>query len=85
MILLRMPGKNLFLELNPKMVLANQIAGFLNVNISKTIEGIKLIFFGSIKVSNWWCKWCNFTWDGHAQSMHKEAMEILRSHKLKQV
>ena len=52
MILLRMPGKNLFLELNPKMVLANQIAGFLNVNISKTIEGIKLIFFGSIKVSN---------------------------------
>ena len=30
-------GKNLVLELNAKMLLANQIGGFLNLNISKTI------------------------------------------------
>ena len=40
-----MSGKNLVLELNAKMLLANQIAGVLNFNISKTIGGIKLIFF----------------------------------------
>ena len=39
-----MSGKNLVLELNAKMVLANQIAGFLNVNISKTIVDVKPIF-----------------------------------------
>ena len=39
-----MSGKNQVLELNAKMLLANQIAGFLNFNISKTIGGIKLIF-----------------------------------------
>ena len=39
-----MSGKNLVLELNAKMLSANQIAGFLNFNISKTIGGIKLIF-----------------------------------------
>ena len=35
-----MSGKNLVLELNAKTFLANQIAGFLNINISKTIGGI---------------------------------------------
>ena len=39
-----MSGKNLVLELNVKMISANQIAGFLNFNISKTIRRIKLIF-----------------------------------------
>ena len=39
-----MSGKNLVLELNVKMISANQIAGFLNFNISKTIRHIKLIF-----------------------------------------
>ena len=39
-----MSGKNLVLELNAKIVSANQIAGFLNFNISKTIGDIKLIF-----------------------------------------
>ena len=39
-----MSGKNLALELNAKMLLANQIAGFLIFNISKTIRGIKLTF-----------------------------------------
>ena len=39
-----MSGKNLVLKLNGKMLSANQIAGFLNFNISKTIEGITLIF-----------------------------------------
>ena len=39
-----MSGKNLVLELNAKMLLANQISGFLNFKISKTIGGIKWIF-----------------------------------------
>ena len=39
-----MSGKTLVLQLNAKMLSANQIAGFLNFNISKTIGGIKLIF-----------------------------------------
>ena len=42
-------------ELNAKMLLANQIAGFLNFNISKTIGGIKLIFtyrYISVKATN---------------------------------
>ena len=36
--------KNLVLELNAKMLSANQIVGFLNFNISKTTEGTDLIF-----------------------------------------
>ena len=39
-----MSGKNLVFELNAKMLSANQIAGFLNFDISKTIGSIKLIF-----------------------------------------
>ena len=39
-----MTGENLVLELDAKMLFANQIVGFLNFNISKTIRGIKLIF-----------------------------------------
>ena len=39
-----MSGKNLVFELNAEMLSANQIAGFLNFNIPKTIGGIKLIF-----------------------------------------
>ena len=38
-----MPEKNLVLELNVKMLLAMQIAGFLNFNFSKLIGGITLI------------------------------------------
>ena len=48
-------GENLVLELNAKMLLANQIAGFLNFNISETVGGIKLIFackYISIKATN---------------------------------
>ena len=46
MILLkpRMSGKNLVLELNAKILSANQIAGFLNFKISKTTGILKLIF-----------------------------------------
>ena len=36
-----MSVKNLVLKLNSKIFSANQIAGFLNFNISKTIGGIK--------------------------------------------
>ena len=38
-----MSGKNLVLDLNAKMLSPNQIVGFLNFKISKTIGGIKLI------------------------------------------
>ena len=31
-------------QVNAKMFSANQIAGFLNFNVSKTVGGIKLIF-----------------------------------------
>ena len=34
--------ESLILQLNAKMLLANQIAGFLNLNISKTIGGLKV-------------------------------------------
>ena len=50
-----MSGKIVVLELNAEMLSANQIAGFLNFNISKTIGGIKLIFacrYISIKATN---------------------------------
>ena len=42
-----MSGKDLVLTLNAKMLLAYQIAGFLNFNISKTNGGIKLIFLNA--------------------------------------
>ena len=41
---LMLSGKNLILKLDAKMQLANQILGFLNFNISKTIGAIKLFF-----------------------------------------
>ena len=37
-----MSGKNLVVELNAKVLLAYQIAGFSNFNISKTIGVLKL-------------------------------------------
>ena len=40
-----MHEKNMILKLNAKMLSTNQIAGFLNFNISKTIGDIKWIFF----------------------------------------
>ena len=45
-----MSGKNLVLELNAKMPSANQIGGFLNLNISKTIGSIKLIFWIQVHI-----------------------------------
>ena len=51
MILLKLHvWENLLLELIAKMLLANQIAGFLNFNISKTIGGIKLIFCMQVRI-----------------------------------
>ena len=49
-----MPGKNLILKLNAKMLPANEEAEFLNF-ISKTIRDRKLIFacrYISVKVAN---------------------------------
>ena len=76
-----MSGKNLVLELNAKMLLANQISGFLNLKISKTIVGIKWIFLHAtsylIKVISWSCKF-RWVWSG----MTKEAFKTLLSQKL---
>ena len=38
-----MSGKNLVLELNAKILLANRVVAFLNFDILKTIGGIKFI------------------------------------------
>ena len=46
-----MSGKNLVLELNAKMLLANQIAEFLNFNISKAIEGVNLIYCMQVHIN----------------------------------
>ena len=79
-----MSGKNLVLELNAKMLLANQISGFLNFKISKTTGGIKWIFLHAasylIKVISWSCK---FRWVWSA--MTKEAFKTLISQKLIEV
>ena len=65
-------GKNLVLKLYAKILPANQIAGFLNFNISKTIGVIKLN----------WC--CDFTWMGSGMPrMPKETITVLRYQKLK--
>ena len=45
-----MSKKNLYLKLNAKMLSANQIAGFLNFSISKTIGGIKFIFYMEVPI-----------------------------------
>ena len=47
-----MSGKYLVLKLNAKMLLASQIAGFSNFDISKIIGGIKLTF--CMQVKNYW-------------------------------
>ena len=68
-----MSGKNLVIELNGRMLSSNQIAGFLDFDISKTVGGKSWFFaciYISIKAINWWC---NIIWVGsgiptHAQS-----------------
>ena len=79
-----MSGKNLVLELNAKMLLANQISGFLNLKISKTIGGIKWVFLHAalylIKVISWSYKF-RWVWSG----MTKEAFKTLISQKLIEV
>ena len=42
--------ERLVLDLNAKMSLANQTAAFLNFDISKTIGGIKLIFYMQVHI-----------------------------------
>ena len=75
-----MVGKNLVLDLNANMLLANQIAGFLNLNISKTIEAMKLTFLHSCTLSI-----KDLNWDWACPGMAKEAIKSLRSQKLKEV
>ena len=70
MILLK-PLEKLVLKSNAKMLWANQIAWFLNFNISKTTGDKKLIFFASryisIKTTNW-C--CDFRWAWSVMPRH---------------
>ena len=40
----------MILKLNAKMLSTNQIAGFLNFNISKTIGSTKLIFYMQVHI-----------------------------------
>ena len=50
MLKLGMSGKNLVLELNTKVLSANQIVGFLNFDISETSGGINLIFYMQVHI-----------------------------------
>ena len=81
-----MSGKILVLELKAKMLLANQISGFLNFNISKTIGGIKVVFLHEdaylLKLQtdvilHEWVQVC--------PGMSKEAIKTLRSRKVMEV
>ena len=82
-----MSGKSLVLELNVKVLLANQIAGFFNFNISKTIGGINLIF--CIQVHTYLKLQINdVVLGGRGQAcpgMPKEVIKTLRSPKPKEV
>ena len=81
-----MSGKNLVLKLNTRMLSANQIAGFLNCNISKTFGGIKLILHAGTYILKFQID--DVILGGHAQvcpSMHKEAIKNLRSQKLEEM
>ena len=83
-----MSGKNLVLELNAKMLLANQIAGFLNFNISKTIGGINLIFFdaGAYLLKLQIDDVILLEGGGEGRSdMSKEAFKTVRSQKLNEI
>ena len=82
-----MPGKNLVLELNAKMVCINQIAEFLNFNISKTIGGIKFIFLhASTHLLTLQIDDVILYGRGQAcTGMPREAAKTLRSQKLKEV
>ena len=75
------------LNLNAKMLLANQIAGFLNFNILKTIGGVKLIFLHTgtyllkLQIDD-----VILGGDGQpCPGMPKEAIKTLRSQKLKKL
>ena len=82
-----MSGEILVLELKAKMLLANQISGFLNFNISKTIGGIKVVFLHEdtylLKLQtddvilHEWVQVC--------PGMPKEAIKTLRSRKVMEV
>ena len=82
-----MSGKNLVLKLNAKMLSVNQTTGFLNFNISKTIGGIKQIFFcaGAYLLK---LQIDGVIFGGHCQAcqgMLKESVKTLRSQKLRKL
>ena len=87
MILLnRMFGNNLVLELNTKMLSANQIARFLNFNISKTTLHSKVIFLHvcshllKLQTDNVILREC-----GRLTQACLESIKTLRFQKLKEV
>lgn len=69
---------SLFLKLCGKMLLANQISGFLNLKISKTIGGIKWVFLHAalylIKVISWSYKF-RWVWSGSGMPKCRENWE----------
>ena len=87
MILLnRMFGNNLVLELNTKMLSANQIARFLNFNISKATLHSKVIFLHvcshllKLQTDNVILREC-----GRLTQACLESIKTLRFQKLKEV
>ena len=82
-----MSGKILVLELKAKMLSANQIAGFLNFNISKTIAGIKFDFLheGAYLLKLQIDDVILHEWVQVCPGMPKESIKTLRSRKVMEV
>ena len=82
-----MSGENLVLELNAKMLLTSWILGFLNVNISKTIGGIKLFLHAGTYIYIYILKLqiddvILHDWGQACPGIPKEAINTLQSQKL---
>ena len=70
-----MSGKNLFVELNAKLLSANHVMGLLNFIISKTIGSIKLTFCMQVHINDVILD----EWVQAYPGMPKEAIKFLRT------
>ena len=82
-----MSGKNLVLELNAKLLSANQIAGFLSFNISKKYWRYKVDIFhaGTYLLKLQIDDVILHKWGQACSGTPKEAFKTLRSQELKEV
>ena len=77
-----MSGKNLVLKLNAKMLSVNQIAGFLNLNISKTIKyKVDFLHAGTYLLKLQINDVILYEWGQACPGMPKEAIKTLRFQK----